>query len=879
MFFGVLGTPVMAVAQTNPLLTWQTNSSIRLQQLLGEAGSTNGVNTYATDTDRQTSSNLLNQTYSRYLVGGADLGYSFEVGNNQLIFLFGDTLYFSGGDTMAWSSTTKAGVDLLLNFFTNGDGSTLLVQPTNVDMGSFNVPDSGISVNGNTYVVCKTGHTPATGDINDFSVLTRFEPANSMFLPLRTISALTNGGHFLEMALCQVPGGFGRQTPTIYMFGAGKYRGSDIYLASVPVSGFESGAGTLYFTGLTQITNGPPTWSSLETDAYPIVFDNPTNGLPWPNDFPTVGNISVNYYPSLGLWLMTYDGGRQSTASTGVYFCYAPAPWGPWSTPKLIFNDKRDNALGHYIYSANPNYNDLSLAGPVIGTNNPVNTTGGGYAPYQVARFTQMTSNTLTLYYTLSTWNPYTVVLMESQFAIEPGQASSSNWAATWGTSPVAPISTDTNNAGFTNQTLRLITHNTIGGSPVRIRIGNVFGTNALVIGEAHIAIAGTNETIITSTDTPLTFNGADSVNIPPGATVLSDGALLNVPAFTNLAISLFVSGPTGPATWHSGAIQTNYVSTMGDFVSAGSLPVDHTVTASYYLTDVEVQAPTNVRAVVAIGDSITDGYQSTADANHRWPDDFAAQLAAVHTNLAVVNEGIVGNRLLQDDVGPSGLSRFDRDVLAQAGVGYVIVALGINDIGHSTATNLVSVDQILAGYEELATRAHAQGLKIFLATITPFGGVSGYGMPVHETKRQAVNAFVRTNDLFDGFVDFDAAVRDPETLTNLLSTYDSGDHLHPNDAGYAAMATAITNSLFQGSTSFVFVPDISATIHTADQTFSANWTDTTGGFFIEETESLAAPVNWQISPLTPVLSNGVFSITAPLAGAETRFFRLVTAP
>lgn len=291
----VTGMAVTAMAQTAPLLIWPTNSSIKVQQLLGEQGSTNGVNSHGTDTDRQKGSNLVNRTYSRHQVGGADLGYSFENGNNQLIFLFGDTLYFSGGDTMAWSSSTAVGKDLLLNFFTNRDGSTLLVQPPNVDMGAFNVPDSGISVNGNTYVVCKTGHTSATGDTNDFSVLTRFEPTNNSFLPLRIISALTNGGRFVEMAMCQVPAGFGSQTPTIYMFGAGKYRGSDIFLASVPVSGFESGTGTLYFTGLTEVTNGPPIWSTIETNAYPIVFDNPTNGLPWPNDFPTVGNISVNY--------------------------------------------------------------------------------------------------------------------------------------------------------------------------------------------------------------------------------------------------------------------------------------------------------------------------------------------------------------------------------------------------------------------------------------------------------------------------------------------------------------------------------------------------------------------------------------------------------
>ena len=324
--------------------------------------------------------------------------------------------------------------------------------------------------------------------------------------------------------------------------------------------------------------------------------------------------------------------------------------------------------------------------------------------------------------------------------------------------------------------------------------------------------------------------------------------------------------------------MQTNYISTTGDFAGATALPVSSTASVSYYLTDVEVQAPSNTLARVALGDCITDGYQSTINANHRWPDDLAVRLAAAQTNLAVVNEGIVGNRLLSDDVGPSGLSRFDRDVLAQAGVGYVTVALGINDIGHSTPTQPVTADQLINGYSQLAARAHAQGLKVFGCTITPFGGVPGYDTPVHETKRAAVNAFLRTNNLFDAVIDFDAAVRDPVTLTNLLAAYDSGDHLHPNDAGYQAMAEAVNLSLFQGSTPAPFQPSLAANAAT-NQTVVATWTADTGGFVLEETDSLAPSVDWQISPLIPVLSNGVFYLSIPVSGSGSRFFRLVTAP
>lgn len=230
-------------AQNSPTLNWLTNS-VKLQQLIGEQGTNNGTASYATDTDRQTGLPLLNQTYNRYQVGGTDLGHSFENGNNQLIFLFGDTLYFHAGDVMAWSSSASAAGGLALNFFTNADGSTLLVQPTNIDMGPFNVPNAGIALGTNTYVACKTGHTAATGDTNDFSVLTRFVQSSNTFIPLRTVSSLTNGGRFLELTMYLVVAGFGNEEPMVYMWGGGQYRGTDIYLAVVPVSSFESGAGT-----------------------------------------------------------------------------------------------------------------------------------------------------------------------------------------------------------------------------------------------------------------------------------------------------------------------------------------------------------------------------------------------------------------------------------------------------------------------------------------------------------------------------------------------------------------------------------------------------------------------------------------------------------
>lgn len=375
-------------------------------------------------------------------------------------------------------------------------------------------------------------------------------------------------------------------------------------------------------------------------------------------------------------------------------------------------------------------------------------------------------------------------------------------WVATWGASPepTSLLAPNTVNPSFTNQTLRLIVRTSIGGNQVRIRLSNAFGADSLVVGSAHVALRLEGAKIVEGTDRALTFGGAASTTIPPGALAVSDSVQLELPELSDLAVTIYLPGTTGQATWHVGAQATNYVSTAGDFTGGADMPVDHEAKSWYYLTNVEVAASKQTLALVTLGDSITEGARSTPDTNHRWPNFLAARLLASHIPLAVVDQGIGGNRLLHDITGQNALARLDRDVLTQAGAGYVTVMLGINDIGYSVRNQPaqpVTSNELIAADLQIVTRARARGLQIFGCTLTPFEDAP-YFTQDGEAKREAVNNFIRTSGAYDGVIDFDAALRDPAHPNKLLPADDSGDHLHPNDAGYQAMANAVDLSLFK---------------------------------------------------------------------------------
>ncbi len=392
--------------------------------------------------------------------------------------------------------------------------------------------------------------------------------------------------------------------------------------------------------------------------------------------------------------------------------------------------------------------------------------------------------------------------------------AAGPHWVATWGTAPAPQLSDEaemrTANLVYANQTLREIVHTSIGGDTVRVRLSNAYGKQTVEIGAAHIALRGKDSAIAAGSDRILTFGGRPSVSIPADALVLSDPVKLNVPAAADLAISIFLPKQATGAGIHYAAQQTSYIGT-GDVSAAVSIPNATNITSWVFLTAVEVQAPESAAAVVTFGDSITDGARSTLDANHRWPNTLAARLLARHggPKLGVVDAGIGGNRILHDAssnvrFGVNGLARFDRDVLAQAGVKYVIVLEGINDLGHAgssaPASETVSAEDLIAGLKQMIERAHEHGIKIFGATLTPFEGTPspGYFTPEKEAKRKAVNEWIRNGQAFDGVIDFEKAVRDPQHPDHILAAYDSGDHLHPADAGYKAMGEAVDLSLFK---------------------------------------------------------------------------------
>lgn len=385
------------------------------------------------------------------------------------------------------------------------------------------------------------------------------------------------------------------------------------------------------------------------------------------------------------------------------------------------------------------------------------------------------------------------------------------HWVGTWGNALHQPDLgvPGLSNAGFNNQTLRQIVHLSVGGLWVRVRL-STFGAGSLVIGAAHIA-QGATASIIPGSDRTLTFGGYPFVTIPPGAVVVSDPVELNAPDRSDLAVSVFVPGLTGPATWHFEGRQTSFISPAGDFTASAVMPPGTVTTfARFWLAGVDVVASKQTGAIVALGESIVDGSQSTVDANTRWTDQLAKRLLEQPGNRAmgVLNEGLAGNRLLHDFLGPNALARFDRDVLAQTGVTHILVQHGANDIFTLNPAEEVTVEQIIQGHRQLIQRAHAKGLKIFGCTLTPLEGFLLPGTPfplftlAKEAKRNAVNAWIRTSGEYDGVIDFDLVLRDPSFPTKILAIYDSGDHGHPNDSGYNALANAIDLRLFRNGES-----------------------------------------------------------------------------
>jgi lysophospholipase L1-like esterase len=395
-------------------------------------------------------------------------------------------------------------------------------------------------------------------------------------------------------------------------------------------------------------------------------------------------------------------------------------------------------------------------------------------------------------------------------------------WIGTWAASPQPPMPGSVEI--FRNQTLRLIVHTSAGGTKVRIRISNAYGNQPLLIGGTHIAHRTSAAEIDPTSDRTLMFHGQASIQIPARSMVVSDPVDLKVPALSDLAISLFLPQTTQATTSHILALQTSFVSPdTGNATGEVKFPVAKTIHSWPFLTGVDVAASPRGVTVVAFGSSLTDGDGTTLDTNRRWPDVLAARLqesAGRKAEVGVLNEGIIGNRLLNDSpqqagspfgaaLGEAGLARFERDVLAQAGVRYVFVGLGINDIAFpgslTPLAERISAESIISGYRQLIARAHKKGIRVIGTTNPPFENsfldeppVTFY-TPEKESARQKVNAWIRGSAEFDGVVDFDEVLRDPRHPARLLAIYDSGDHLHPNNAGCTAEGNAIPTALFEG--------------------------------------------------------------------------------
>lgn len=389
-------------------------------------------------------------------------------------------------------------------------------------------------------------------------------------------------------------------------------------------------------------------------------------------------------------------------------------------------------------------------------------------------------------------------------------------WVGTWSAPPEATAPLDSGfappfGAGFSDQTIRDIVHTSVAGAALRVRLTNAFGIQPVTFNAVYVGLAQTGATLVLGSNHALTFGGSASVTIPAGAEAWSDALSFQVPAEANLAISLFAENATGTPTILTTSMQTNYIADGNFAASEGSNAFTSTDVTWYFIDGVDVLSSPRIKgAIVAIGDSLTLGGGSTLDANHRWPNYLAHRLLAgpPGLELSVLDQGIGANRLLNDSpcFGESVVSRVQRDVLGQTGVQYLILLAGLADIGFPnlgfTFVCLdpnpdVSANQVIAGYEQIIAKAHANGVKVIGGTLTPVKGAFFGWTPELETKRQTINTFIKTSRAFDGMIDFDAAVADPGDPTKLAPQFDSGDNLHPNDAGNEAMADAIDLSLF----------------------------------------------------------------------------------
>jgi lysophospholipase L1-like esterase len=393
------------------------------------------------------------------------------------------------------------------------------------------------------------------------------------------------------------------------------------------------------------------------------------------------------------------------------------------------------------------------------------------------------------------------------------------HWVSAWSTAVHTPRSAPgaPPQVGFENQTIRMVVRMTLAGDQLRVRLSNEFGTTPLVIGVAHIAAVSENGTIVPDTDHQIKFGGATSISIPAGAPMLSDPVDIKFPAFGEVAISIFLPKQTAPSTFHLLGQHDTYISEAGDFTSAPAIANPKITKSWYFIGGIDIWAPSQAGAIVTFGDSITDGFGAKSQYGD-WPNQLAARLAETRgaASLAVDNEGIGGNRILHDGAGVAALTRFDRDVLSQPGVKDLILLEGINDIGWPDikprkapdgsvrespfSQERVSSDDLIRGMKQMIDRAHEHGIRVFGATMTPYEGANVF-TPEGEATRQAVNQWIRGGGAFDGVFDFDAAVRDPAHQSKFRDDFQTGDYLHPNAAGYKAMAGIIDLKLLETGT------------------------------------------------------------------------------